>query len=113
MLLTIVPPRQLKDHWFISNQKIIPFNAIYNHLYTTQSSSADDVMLFKATKESFQNKPDEIHFKLEHMWCTIRHQPMCPSLKSVSSGLLKKLSLAPSSNIASPTTLGRTTHKQL
>jgi hypothetical protein len=30
-------------------------------------------MLFKAVKESFRNKPGETDFKLEHMWCALRH----------------------------------------
>jgi hypothetical protein len=41
----------------------------------TWLNGKDDAMFLETIKESFCNKPDDINFKLEHMWCNSSHQP--------------------------------------
>lgn len=56
--------KQLKDRWLTRNQKITLSNEIYNRLYATRLSRANDDMLLEVAKESLHNKPSETGFKL-------------------------------------------------
>jgi hypothetical protein len=67
-------PKQLKDRWSMSTQKITIFNDIYNHLHAARSSRTNDVMMLERAKNSLCNKPNKTDFKLEHMWHALCHQ---------------------------------------
>lgn len=73
--LPTVAPKQLKNQWSISNHKVILLSRIYNRLYETRLSGVDNVMLLEVTKKSFCNKLNEVDFKLEYIWRSLRHQP--------------------------------------
>jgi hypothetical protein len=67
--------KQFKDRWSTTNWKVSLFNNIYNLLSMIRLSGSDDVMLLKATKETFHDMTNKIELKLGHMWCALCHQP--------------------------------------